>query len=180
MPIHRWESLIPNLIHVQAPKVLLLMWTQNIDLRMQVEMFELFAGKYIDARGVKRFVGNKKDLRASGSYSRVFGKRILELWDEERASTQPRLCLRQKTQVSQDLTDRELFSSLQLGDTWPDAELVQVWCYLYNNKNLMIPPTWQATMDAFHSELKETAPCPEPCVFCPSVICNLREITLEA
>ena len=30
---------------VASAQVLLLMWTQNIDLRMQVEMFELFAGQ---------------------------------------------------------------------------------------------------------------------------------------
>ena len=102
-------------------------------------------------------------VRAPRSYSRVFGQRILELWDEERASTQPRLRLRQKSHVREDATDRELFTSLELGDTWADAELVQVWCYLYNNKNLMVPPTWKATMESFNSELKETAPCLEPC-----------------
>ncbi|CAE7673929.1 unnamed protein product, partial [Symbiodinium pilosum] len=45
MPVPRWESLVANLYQLQSPKVLLLMWTQNIDLRMQVQAMELFSGE---------------------------------------------------------------------------------------------------------------------------------------
>ena len=56
------------------------------------------------------------------------------------------------------LAGRDLFRSLQLGDTWPDAEMVQVWAYLYKNKRLMVPISWQSTMDDFNSELMESVP----------------------
>ena len=139
----------------------------------------------MDKKGVKRFVGNKEDLKHSGchtqypkhvplhlllgsqymigvsrkpdhllprSYSRAFGKKILQLWEEERSSKQPRLCMRQKVKVRADLTDHDLFRSLPLGDTWPDAELVSLWSYL------MVPSGWQATMDEFNTEVLETVP----------------------
>ncbi|CAE7328646.1 unnamed protein product [Symbiodinium sp. CCMP2592] len=194
MPVPRWESLVPSLVQLQAPKVLLMTWTQNVDLRMQVEMFELFCGDarvsqvfrmvlllllivsvhammiyrmvqiptpvlqghFVDKNGVRRFTGFKKELRDSGSYSKAFGKKILELWRQECTAEQPRLCMRQKVHIDSRMTDKELFQSLPLGDTWPDAEMVQVWAYLYKNKKLIVPSSWQSTMDSFNSELLES------------------------
>ena len=103
------------------------------------------------------------DLNSSPSlplraYTKAFGRKILSLWEEEKASSRPRLCLRQKYAVPQDATDRELFMSLPTGDTWPDADMVRVWAYLYMNRKLAIPTSWQSTMNAFHAELLETAP----------------------
>lgn len=47
-------------------------------------------------------------------------------------------------------TDKELFESLDLGDVWPEAELVQVWFYLYRNSHLRIPDSWSNTMEKFN------------------------------
>ena len=93
-------------------------------------------------------------------YTRAFGECLLSLWDEERTSGQPRLSMRQKVHVATGLSDRELFQGLQLGDTWPDAEMVQVWSYLYNNKQLLIPSSWQSIMHDFNIELLDTVPRP--------------------
>ncbi|CAE7835102.1 unnamed protein product, partial [Symbiodinium sp. KB8] len=224
MPIPRWESLIPNLVQLQAPKVLLLMWTSNVDLRMQVEMLELFSGDakvsqvfreaglamacvmregpnamnvlapacgswtqisrgtsmrmvlllllilavhavflieqprghYVDKNGVKRFTGLKNGLRESGSYSKAFGKKVFQLWEEECSSPQPRLCMRQKVPIAASMTDKEIFRTLPLGDTWPDAEMVELWAYLFQNKKLMVPAGWQAIMEEFNQELQDS------------------------
>lgn len=91
-------------------------------------------------------------------YSAAFARRILELWKEERDSKQPRLSMRQKVHVGTDVSDRELFEQLPMGDTWPDAEMVSVWAYLYSNKHLLIPQTWQPTMSDLNSKLLDTAP----------------------
>ncbi|CAE7236796.1 unnamed protein product, partial [Symbiodinium sp. CCMP2456] len=187
MPVPRWESLVPSLVQLQAPKVLLLTWTQNVDLRMQVEMFELFCG---DARVSQvgdglcpttkpqcyELIGpglcqldpdmpwnviadppcHEKWGAQHRSYSKAFGRKIYELWREECKAEQPRLCMRQKVHIDPGMTDKGLFESLPLGDSWPDAEMIEVWAYLYKNKKLMIPSSWQSTMDAFNSELLDS------------------------
>ena len=86
------------------------------------------------------------------------GSDVLSFWDEERASKQPRLSMRQKVHVPAGATDRELFEGLEVGDTWADANMVSVWAYLYNNKHLTIPSTWQPTMSELNSTLLDTAP----------------------
>ena len=91
-------------------------------------------------------------------YTRDFGKRILELWREEMDASKPRLCMRQKIHVSGGETDQDLFRKLPLADVWPDAELVQVWAYLYANKKLRIPSSWESTMATFHTELLDSVP----------------------
>ncbi|CAE7232915.1 unnamed protein product [Symbiodinium microadriaticum] len=129
--------------------VLLLTWTSNIDLEMQIEMLELFSGRGIQDEPLAA------TIRA---YPRDFAKQVLSLWDEERASTQPRLSMRQKVHVSSSATDRELFEGLEVGDCWPDAQMISVWAYLYKNKHLTIPQTWQSTMAKLNSELLDSAP----------------------
>ena len=91
-------------------------------------------------------------------YPKEFAKHCLSLWEEERESTQPRLSMRQKVHVSSSATDRELFEGLELGDLWADAEMVSVWAYLYKNKHLIIPQTWQPTMANLNSALLDSAP----------------------
>ena len=93
------------------------------------------------------------------AYTKKFGRKLLSLWEEEKASSTPRLCLRQKLHISGRATDKDLFCGLELGDTWPEAEMVQVWSYLYSNKRLHIPDSWQSTMDAFNDELRVTVSC---------------------
>ena len=51
------------------------------------------------------------------------------------------------------LTDKELFAQTELGDVWWDASLPWVWAYLYHNKKLRVPPSWQNVIEDFHEEL---------------------------
>ena len=143
-------------------------------------------GHFTDKHGVKRFTGYKKELRDSGwdsqfrtaicmlyllmidvllkhepksrSYTKAFGRAILQLWQEECADSQPRLCLRQKIHISAGKTDKDLFTALPVGDTWVDAGMVEVWIYLFQNKKLLIPAGWQDVMQDFNKELQDSAP----------------------
>ena len=45
---------------------------------------------------------------------------------------------------------------MPLGDTWPEAELIQTWAYLYRNKHLKIPDSWQSTLKEFHETLMDS------------------------
>ena len=92
------------------------------------------------------------------AYTKEFGKHLLSLWKEETASGTPRLCMRQKVHVSQAVSDKELFNSLSLGDTWPDGDLGAVWGYLWRNKKLLVPLSWQSTMEAFNEEVQSSVP----------------------
>lgn len=58
--------------------------------------------------------------------------------------------------ISSTKTDRELFDDLKVDDIWPEAELVQVWCYLYKNDRLAIPPSWEDTLATFNQQLLDT------------------------
>lgn len=68
----------------------------------------------------------------------------------------PRKGLRQKKVISSTKTDRELFDDLKVDDIWPEAELVQVWGYLYNNTRLVIPPSWEDTLANFNQQLMDS------------------------
>lgn len=63
--------------------------------------------------------------------------------------------MRQKVPLNHTKTDLQLFQELPLGDLWPEAELVQVFCYLYRNSHLDIPPSWQSVLADFHREISE-------------------------
>ena len=54
-----------------------------------------------------------------------------------------------------DRTDREIFESLKLTDTWDDADLFTVFSYLWNSKSTSIPDSWLTTMVNFEKEFKE-------------------------
>ena len=41
---------------------------------------------------------------------------------------------------------REMYSSYPWGDTWEDAGMRQVVCYLRGSKRLQIPSSWRAVM----------------------------------
>lgn len=58
-------------------------------------------------------------------------------------------------------TDREVFHSLALGDPWHDAELVEVWSFLYNHEKTTVPDSWCDEMAAFNGELLAQVPPPE-------------------
>ena len=54
-------------------------------------------------------------------------------------------------------SELELFESLQIGDTWADARLSEVYLYLWKNKELVVPVKWQDTMRRFTAELRAAA-----------------------
>lgn len=61
---------------------------------------------------------------------------------------------RRKPLLGEYLTDREIFMSLPLGDTWDDAELYTVWSYLWTSSSLKIPESWAQTMQNFDDEFR--------------------------
>ena len=130
-------------------------------------------GTYRDSSGVKRFVGLKDGLKKSGfgpksytyynslypatlalrAYPAGLGHHLLKVWRE--VKDLPRKSMREKPVVSTTATDRELFEQMEVGDVWAEAELIQVWSYLYRNRNLTIPESWQSTMKSFNSTLMD-------------------------
>ena len=66
---------------------------------------------------------------------------------------------RYKVLLDPNKTDRELFESLPLGDTWDDADLASCFMYMHAkiDKNF-IPESWLPCIDAFVSEIKATVP----------------------
>ena len=65
---------------------------------------------------------------------------------------QPRL--RQKRPVNVNLSDRELFNALPLGDTWADAQLIDVYKYLRKSKKTMVPNTWVPVFEKLDSQIE--------------------------
>ena len=98
------------------------------------------------------------------TYPPQFGARLVRIWHDaplvenrslRRVFEFEQLLLlacvaRSKPLVSKDRTDRELFESLELQDTWSDANLFAVFDYLYQSSGTMIPDSWRATMSEFH------------------------------
>ena len=80
------------------------------------------------------------------------------MWRE--VQDEPRKCLRQKPIVSSTATDRELFDGMDVGDVWSDGEIIQVWAYLYSNKRLRIPETWQLSLSNFNKTLMDLVLAP--------------------
>lgn len=69
--------------------------------------------------------------------------------------------MRQKIILNSTSTDRELFVNLPTGDIWPEAEVVQVWTYLYNNRHLKVPDSWQRTLADFHQTVMDAVLAPD-------------------
>ena len=66
----------------------------------------------------------------------------------------PQPHLRQKRFVDCNLSDRELFGSLELGnDLWDDAKLVDCYRYIRMYKLATVPDSWQSVFDDFDREL---------------------------
>lgn len=117
----------------------------------------LSLGHYTDGSGVKRFKGTKS-LRASapGSrdlYDRVrvgtraypygLGVGLVSIMNDVRVGP----TLRQKARVDYNLTDREMFASLDLGDVWEDAGLPSAYAYIRRHPRLKIPTSWAAAFE---------------------------------
>ena len=82
-------------------------------------------------------------------------KKLYSSFVEHRAADSTRLCLRAKNSINPVLTDRELFQSMPLGDAWEDASVASVYFYLRKGRFLVIPDSWQATIDDFDRDLQE-------------------------
>ena len=109
-------------------------------------------------------------------YPRAFGSRLLDVWvnAEEVPHTPLRTALlkytnskcafkflvyedvRMKVGVPPHLSDRELFESIPLGDPWHDAQVLEVWDYLWCHSKLEIPNSWHETMQQFDIEFRAT------------------------
>lgn len=65
----------------------------------------------------------------------------------------PQPSLRNRLEIDNELTDRNIFSNLPLGDCWIDSGLHKAWKYIYANKYLRIPESWAECIRAFDEEL---------------------------
>jgi len=86
-------------------------------------------------------------------YPKGLGKALLSIWKDHKIPHVPLPCLRQKYEIPFE-SDLALFSNLELGDTWPDAKLVDCYLYLYKNKKLALPEEWRPIMKDFTKQLK--------------------------
>lgn len=93
--------------------------------------------------------------RSARRYPEGLAKHFFQVWSE--VKDQPRMCMRQKVHVDHTATDRQLFQSLEVGDVWAEAEMIQVWGYLYRNSRLNIPSTWEETLANFNQVLMDHA-----------------------
>ena len=62
---------------------------------------------------------------------------------------------RNKAEVPFGLSDKEIWDSLPLGDTWDDADLCTCFFYLWDRRGY-IPATWETSMAEFAEELRRT------------------------
>ena len=56
------------------------------------------------------------------------------------------------------LSDRELFSAMDLGDIWGDAKLVEAYRYLRAYKPGTVPVSWQTPLEKLDGELDVAFP----------------------
>jgi hypothetical protein len=89
-------------------------------------------------------------------YPKGLGKALLKLVKENRLHDQPMPCLRQKKHIPEETArnDLKLFESLEMGDTWSDAKLADVYMSLWKNKKLRLPSSWRSTMVQLTKDLK--------------------------
>ena len=106
------------------------------------------------AKQVTRYL-NTCNLTAPRAYPEGLGVHLHKMWQEVKGL--PRACLRQKAVLNATSTDKELFEAMELGDTWPESEIIQVWFYLYRNTHLRLPDSWQDTMRRFYETLNQEA-----------------------
>ena len=63
-------------------------------------------------------------------YPKGLGKALVKMYRELNIPEAPLACLRQKADIAY-TSDLQLFNSLPMGDTWPDASLKDVYLYLW-------------------------------------------------
>lgn len=81
------------------------------------------------------------------AYTKQFGYNLID------AASRHRPCptIRQKVPIDPKATDVQLFSQLDLGDVWEDADLVSVYKYL--RQGVTVPDTWQLPLAKLDNEL---------------------------
>lgn len=80
-------------------------------------------------------------------YPRSFANRLLELYEDHALSQ--RRDLRCKIPVDRTLSDRQMFNQMSNSDLWLDAGLPEVLGYLWSNKYLRIPDSWNDCMTEY-------------------------------
>ena len=88
------------------------------------------------------------------TYPPGFGDGLTKLMNKWKV--QPRL--RQKREVNLDLSDREIFTSLPLGDVWGDADLVGAYKYFRNANKSKIPNSWYKVFQDLDEEIQQASP----------------------
>ena len=88
------------------------------------------------------------------TYPPGFGDGLTKLMNKWKV--QPRL--RQKREVNLDLSDREIFTSLPLGDVWGDADLVGDYKYFRNSNKSKIPNSWYKVFQDLDEEIQQASP----------------------
>ena len=87
-------------------------------------------------------------------YPKDFGVAVASLV----AKQPPVADLRNKQHLDPMLTDREIFSTMPMGDVWWDAKLPELYWYLRQLPTLSIPESWSSAIQQFEQELQEETP----------------------
>ncbi|OLQ15069.1 hypothetical protein AK812_SmicGene683 [Symbiodinium microadriaticum] len=105
-----------------------------------------------------RFTGKDGTKKFSGEavYPMRFCKKLYRAFWETEMLHQCRP-LRHKNFVDPAKSDREIFSDMELGDVWADANLAKVYFYARQNRWLVIPDSWVETIEKFDRELDARA-----------------------
>ncbi|CAL1131728.1 unnamed protein product, partial [Cladocopium goreaui] len=152
--------------------VILLTFTDNVDLGLRTQFFECFSGQAAVSRVFKRegvptvsydIEMAVYDGGSPGSTERTVWKASFWMAHYGLESAKRTIFWGNSEELMASMaTDKELFQSMPLGDTWPEAELIQTWAYLYRNKHLKIPDSWQSTLKEFHETLMDSVLAEDP------------------
>ena len=63
---------------------------------------------------------------------------------------------RTKPKIDQTKSDKEIFNGLPMGDTWDDANMADVFFYIYRSAATHVPDSWHATMCKFAHDLQRS------------------------
>ena len=113
---------------------------------------------YVLGRFDIEIVGWNSVLGLRTSFLRVypmgFVRQLFKVFTHESAQ-KSKGHLRNKNLTNPTMTDLELFQSMPLSDAWEDAGVASVYFYLRRNRYLVVPDSWEATIQAFDRELDE-------------------------
>ena len=90
-------------------------------------------------------------------YPAGLGDALLRLHQEVKGK--PQFDLRQKVPIDPSKTDLQVFRGLpDDDDSWVDAQLPNVFIYLYQNEKLRVPNEWDDTMREMFHKMKQLVP----------------------